>query len=204
MRQRTPFFRWFRTIPILSMAFVGALSMGLVNLPSFAPTEMVMHYLFPVQYREEILNSSARYGVDPLLVCSIIKCESGWDAAAESDAGAVGLMQLMPSTSEELANNGIVDGWTYDHTNLTDPATNIEYGCAYLAQLQYQLSSTDEVIAAYNAGPASVKSWLQSSGDLSDVIDFPETAMYLTRVKDSYARYQELYTETLEEREASQ
>lgn len=196
MEERPRFFRWYRTIPILIMALVTALSFGMVSLPS----SLARRYLFPVNYREAILESSARHGVDPLLVCAIISCESGWDAQAQSAAGAVGLMQLMPSTSQELADYGLVDVWGYDPTQLTDPATNIEYGCAYVAQLQSQLGSTDEVIAAYNAGPGSVVSWLSGGGQIAEVIAFPETALYLERVRDSYDRYQQLYDETLSER----
>lgn len=183
-------------MPIMAMALMVALTFGLLALPS----SLVRRYILPINYEQEILASSARHGVDPLLVCAIIQCESKWDAAAYSDAGAVGLMQLMPATSQELAAFGLVDGSTYDAANLTDPGTNIEYGSAYLAQLQSALGSTDEVIAAYNAGPGAVQSWLQGGGDIGDAIDFPETAVYLTRVKETYARYQQFYDETLNER----
>jgi soluble lytic murein transglycosylase len=135
-----------------------------------------------------------------LLTCAIIKCESNWNEAAVSDAGAVGLMQMMPATSAELAEWGVVDVWSYDPSNLTDPTTNIEYGCAYLGQLQLRLGSLDEVVAAYNAGPGSVEQWLSGGGDIADVIDFPETALYLKRVNETYERYQQLYTETLDPR----
>jgi soluble lytic murein transglycosylase len=109
-------------------------------------------------------------------------------------------MQMMPATSAELAEWGVVDVWSYDPSNLTDPTTNIEYGCAYLGQLQLRLGSLDEVVAAYNAGPGSVEQWLSGGGDIADVIDFPETALYLKRVNETYERYQQLYTETLDPR----
>ncbi len=199
MNGRPRFFRWYRTLPLLAMLMVAVLCFGMASLP----TTLGRRYLFPVEHREAILDSSSRHGVDPLLVCAIIKCESNWDADALSEAGAVGLMQLLPSTSQELADYGLVDLWAYDPTDLTDPDTNIEYGCAYLSQLQSQLSSTDEVIAAYNAGPGSVEEWrAESDGftDITELIAFPETALYLQRVKESHARYQQLYTETLSER----
>ncbi len=196
MNHRVRFFRWYRLLPILAMLFAGLASFGLVRVPG----NLARKYLYPIEYREAILDSSSRHGVDPLLVCAVIKCESNWDETAVSDAGAVGLMQMMPSTSEELASWGLVDTYTYDPNNLTDPATNIEYGCTYLSQLQARLGSTDEVIAAYNAGPSSVEEWLAGGGDIADVIGFPETVLYLTRVKENYERYQQFYTETLRER----
>lgn len=190
------FWRWYRLIPILSMAVVAALSFGLISLPS----SLIRRYMFPVHYESLILDSSSRHGVDPLLACAIIKCESNWNASITSDAGAVGLMQLMPTTSAGLAEYGLVDGGSYDPANLTDPGTNIEYGCAYLGQLQNQLGSTDEVIAAYNAGPGSVEEWLSNGGSITEVISFPETAFYLKRVNEAYKYYQRYYTETLSER----
>lgn len=196
MRECPRFWRWYRTLPILAMLVVVGLTYGLSAMPS----SLARRYLFPVSYRDAILSSSERHSVDPLLVCAIIKCESGWNASAVSDAGAVGLMQLMPSTSQELADYGLVDAWGYDPSDLTTPETNIEYGCAYLGQLGSLLASTDEVICAYNAGPGSVEGWLSGGGDIADVIAFPETALYLKRVKDAYNSYQALYTETLSER----
>lgn len=196
MGDKVRFWRWYRTVPILAMALASALSFGIVGLPQ----EAVRRYILPVHHESAIVESSIRHGVDPLLTCAIIKCESNWNEAAVSDAGAVGLMQMMPATSAELAEWGVVDVWSYDPSNLTDPTTNIEYGCAYLGQLQLRLGSLDEVVAAYNAGPGSVEQWLSGGGDIADVIDFPETALYLKRVNETYERYQQLYTETLDPR----
>ena len=195
MSRQTRFWRWYRTVPILAMALMVGLTFGLTALPA----SLMRKYYLPVHHREAILSSSERYGVDPLLVCAIIKCESGWNELAVSDAGAIGLMQMMPSTSEDMVAYGVVDSWSYDPQNLTDPATNIEYGCAYLSQLQSQLSSIDEVIAAYNAGPGSVENWLSGGGDITEAIDFPETAKYLARVKEMHVLYQKFYDEELNE-----
>lgn len=196
MSERVRFWRWYRTLPILVMFLVAALCI----VPFSLPSSLLRRFVYPVRYQEQIIDSSTRHGVDPHLVCAIIKCESDWDEGAQSVAEAVGLMQLLPTTSSELANNGFVDYWTYNPTNLTDPTTNIEYGCAYLAQLQGQLDSTDEVIAAYNAGPGSVEGWLADGGVITEVIGYPETALYLMRVNEAYERYQQLYTDTLSER----
>ena len=196
MNDRPRFWRWYRTVPILAMALVCAMSYGLVGLPQ----TLMRRFLYPVRYESAIIESSERHGVDPLLTCAIIKCESNWNESVVSGAGAVGLMQMMPATSAELAEQGVVDVWSYDPSDLTDPSTNIEYGCAYIGQLQSHLGTLDEVVAAYNAGPGSVEEWLSGGGDIADVIGFPETAHYLKRVNETYERYTDLYTETLDPR----
>lgn len=204
MDQRFRFWRWYRSIPIVLMGALLALSLGL----SLVPSRIVRRILFPVEHSVQINGAAARYGVDPYLVAAVIKCESNWDENAQSGAGAVGLMQLMPETAQEVARLGLVDTSAYDYSDLTDPTVNIEYGTAYLGYLQGQLGSTDEVIAAYNAGLGSVQKWNESSAQSSDTlssstsdfqsrIQYPETALYVQRVNDAYAHYQKLYPEGL-------
>ncbi len=189
------FFRWYRTVPIAIMLVFCLVSAGI----SFAPTGLVRGLLFPVHHASIIKSASQRYGVDEHLICAVIKCESNWDDKAVSGAGAVGLMQLMPTTSSELVRLGLVDGDAYDPNNLTDAETNIEFGTAYLSYLQKNLNTQDEVIAAYNAGLGSVSSWLQNGADVSEQIQYAETAAYLVRVNDAYERYQRLYPNGIED-----
>ncbi len=160
-----------------------------------APRQIVRQLLFPVSHASQIRDSAERHGVDPYLVCAVIKCESGWDADASSSAGAVGLMQLLPATAQEMARLGLVDSSSFGTGNLTDPATNIEYGTAYLAYLQRTLGTRDEVIAAYNAGVGNVQGWLGGGGEISSKIEYAETSAYLVRVNEAYEHYKELYPE---------
>ena len=197
MNRRTRFFRWFRVLPLLAVVIVGALSLAV----GVAPKSLLRKYVFPITYREAILDSSYRHGVDPRLVCAIITNESGWDASAYSAAGAAGLMQVMPSTAETLVGLGYVDGWSYDASNLLDPTTNIEYGVACIDFLDDNLGDTDQVIAAYNAGIGTVQEWMSSgSVSVSDVIAYPETRIYLVKVNETYKIYQKLYDENLNDK----
>ncbi|MBQ6395632.1 MAG: lytic transglycosylase domain-containing protein [Atopobiaceae bacterium] len=162
--------------------------MLLLGLASFAvsafPQMFGQMVLAPVSYTDDLLASCERHGVDPYLACAVIKCESGWDASIESSAGAVGLMQLMPDTALEVADMGLVDRSIYDPTNLTDPATNIEYGCAYLGYLIRYFGNEEVAVAAYNAGMGWVEQWTAPGYEsFDDVIEFPETASYLVRVR---------------------
>ncbi|MCH3943534.1 MAG: lytic transglycosylase domain-containing protein [Atopobiaceae bacterium] len=196
-RSRTRFWRWYRTVPILAMGLMLAIALTI----EWTPAQVTRAILYPVRYDQQIDDSAARHGVDPYLVCAVIKCESDWNASASSSAGAVGLMQLMPDTADEVLSLGLVNGKAYPSSDLTDASVNIEYGCAYLAYLQRQLGSTDEVIAAYNAGIGKVESWTSgssSSTDLSTLIEYPETKAYLARVKQALANYQALYPSGIE------
>ena len=190
----TRFFRWFRTIPIMVMLALCVVTAGI----GIAPAKVVRKVLYPVRYAEIIKSASQRYGVDEYLVCAVVKCESNWDPNVTSSAGAVGLMQMMPSTSAEVARLGLVDSRTYNPNDLTDPATNIEYGTAYLAYLQRNLKSQDEVIAAYNAGLGSVSQWTANGGNVNETVQFAATASYLVRVNDAQGRYRQLYPDGIE------
>lgn len=183
------FFAWYRMVPLAFVLLLGAVS----YLYSYAPSAL-LSYLYPLRYEEEISASSARHTVDPMLVAAVIETESGWDSHAASSRGAQGLMQLMPETAQDMIDLGLVDADEYHADELDDPATNIEFGCAYLAYLiDYFNGSIDSAIAAYNAGLSHVNDWTEQDTVLHNAITFPETQAYLIRVNNAWDRYQELY-----------
>lgn len=194
--KRLRFWRWFRTIPILLMVLALALSWFFSEFP----VPSIGRLFYPVSSASAIEQAASDYGVDPDLIAAVIKSESNWDSSALSSVGATGLMQVMPSTAQDLAARGIVDSSVYDPSNLTDPTTNIEYGTAYLAQLLKNTGSTEEAIAAYNAGPGATTSWKSTASDgdeFTDLIQYPETASYLRNVMSAYEQYQKLYPDGL-------
>lgn len=189
---------WPQILVIVGVVALVAIGVALM----MRPKESVQQGIYPVEYREAILESCERHNVSPQLVCAIIKCESNWREDVESAAGAVGLMQVMPSTASSLVGLGYVDEAAYPSDNLADPLINIEYGCATLDFLQHQFENEEEVIAAYNAGVGTVQNWLAAPGTSSfkDRISYPETLAYLNRVLDALANYRELYDDGLNER----
>ena len=190
MARRDRGFRWYRKLPVTILLILALVSLAY----RFVPGSVLRQVAYPVSYTSLIEESAERHGVDPYLVCAIIKCESNWDETVVSNAGAIGLMQVMPETAENMATWGLVDSQQYSCDNLQDPATNIEYGCAILSYLDRQFGSQDAVIAAYNAGIGAVSSWIDEGDDgVSLVIRYPETAIYLERVNHALVRYRELY-----------
>jgi soluble lytic murein transglycosylase len=106
------------------------------------------------QVARTIAEESRRHGLDPALVLAVIHVESRYDAYAVSPVGAMGLMQILPATGEELAaKEGIV--WRGPQT-LFDPIVNVRLGVAYLNELTTRYGNTAMALAAYNWGPGHI------------------------------------------------
>lgn len=193
--KRVRFWRCFRTVPITAMALLLAVSLTMEHLPA----HFMRTFFYPVNYTQVIKQASQRYGVDEYLVCAMILCESHWNVDAQSAAGAQGLMQVMPTTAKDLSTRGIIKGF-YSPTNLFDPATNINFGVCYLAQLLKHADTQEEAIAAYNAGPALASNWADTAeeiagADILSAIQYPETRLYLLRVQNACSEYKKYYPE---------
>lgn len=119
------------------------------------------------RYDALIRRHASNYGVRADLVRAVIQVESGFNPRARSPKGAVGLMQLMPTTAAAL---GVADRY--------DPAENIRGGVAYLSRLLRQYEGNEELaLAAYNAGPQAVARYG------NDVPPYRETRDYVRRVR---------------------
>jgi hypothetical protein len=143
---------------------VPADSLGAVSIP--APTEPTQSAL-PLS--EVVDTASATFHLDPDLVNSVIHAESGFNPRAVSPKGARGLMQLMPSTANQLGVN-----------NVFDPQANVTGGSRYLRELleRYNFDLL-KALAAYNAGPERVEQY-------RGIPPFRETRAYVARVVHEY------------------
>ncbi len=138
----------------------------------------------------------AEKGVDPYLVHSIIRQESLFQTDALSRAGAVGLMQLIPSTGEETARRlGI---HAFRRGDLLKPALNVRLGTAFLSGLLKRYDGDFlRAVAAYNAGPKAVETWWKEAGGdqalFLEKIAYAETRAYVRRVFATLLRYYRIY-----------
>jgi soluble lytic murein transglycosylase len=177
-----------RWILIGVVVILGAATWMFLRGPAFWQRQY-----YPLHYEAQIVDSATRQKVNPSLVAAVINAESGWSADTRSSAGAVGLMQVLPSTAQDLARRGMVDGKRFPPTALAEPAVNIEYGTAYLRFLVARYHVVETALAAYNAGLRHADEWAAKGGDIRTAIEFPETKHYVLSVMRGKDRYQQLY-----------
>jgi len=117
------------------------------------------------QYDNLITSVARNQGMNPSVIKSIIEVESGYNPYARSSKGAMGLMQLMPQTAQDL---GVTDPW--------DPMENITGGTKYISWLIRKYNGNLMLaLAAYNAGPSAVDSY-------GGIPPYQETADYVRNV----------------------
>ncbi len=147
-------------------------------------------FFFPLYHAEYI----TKLGYENYkLVHSVIKAESNFNNKVKSSKGAVGVMQILPSTA-----NFIVEKYSLKKGDLYDAEYNILIGVFYIKYLEKKFLYVENVLAAYNAGEGNVIKWLKdirysNDGKSLDDIPFEETRNYVKRVKKFYKIYDFLY-----------
>lgn len=149
--------------------------------------------LFPEAWWDTIKTESAKNGLDPYMVASLIRQESEFNPSVISYANAYGLMQIEPSVGKSLARQeGISNFQTYQ---LLNPEINIRLGTKYLKQLIDHFGGVQEyALAAYNAGDSRVVDW-QSAGPYHGIDEFVESIPF-TQTRDyvqAILRNEEIY-----------
>ena len=155
--------------------------------------------MYPIKYSEYVYKYSEEYNVDPIMVFAIIKAESNFNPNVVSSSKAIGLMQLMDTTAEEIAGKLGVE--FMKGASLYNPELNIRFGTKYFAQLMKEYNDNYLLaLTAYNAGIGNVKKWIEQGiikADGSDIenIPFKETNNYVRKIVRDYKIYKDLYAE---------
>jgi len=145
-----------------------------------------------------IIQEYARTGIDPYLVAGLIREESLYDGRATSPVGALGLMQLMPTTAKVVATRLGLPAPRREA--LFDTHLNIQLGTAYVTRLLRKFKGNlVYTVAAYNAGPKAVQHWIANNShrepdEFMELIAYRETRQYVKRVLTSYRLYRMLFS----------
>lgn len=192
---------YYQTIPVYRSSLFAATRLAFAADQSFAQIPAaVLRLAYPLNFADVIMPLAEEYGLDPLLIASIVRQESSFDPTAQSFAGARGLMQLMPTTANDIAARLALGDFTLQ--DLVRPIVNIELGSFYLRSMQsYQGDSIPGALLSYNAGPGNASAWLVAAGDdveqLYEAITFAESKLYLELISENYTVYRYLYGDSV-------
>lgn len=155
-------------------------------------------HFYPIKYQEEIEHCCKDYNLDILLIYSIINVESSFNIDAVSPKGAIGLMQILPSTAQFISTKLKVENY-----DLKNAQTNITFGCYYVRYLLNKYQERDTAICAYNAGEGKVNEWLKNenyskNGKTLYNVPYKETREYLEKINKNYKRYSFLYNKIVD------
>lgn len=175
------------------LAFREALALsknGKLTGPELRP------FLYPQAHREIVEREAGSRGIDPVLVWSLMRQESAFDANAVSSADAIGLMQLLPTTAARIAKDaGVSDA---SREALFDPETNIRLGTSYLSGLMREFEGRLVLaLAAYNAGENAARRWRNAGSGLSEdelieSITYRETRDYVKKIVRNMRNYRRI------------
>lgn len=178
---------------------IDGINLGWAMVEDGGWDETALRIAFPFPYRELVRREAEEWGVDPIMLAALIRQESAFKADIVSHAGAIGLMQVMPPTGEQLARVHGPDGFSPDA--LTTPEVNLHLGSAFLVDMTRRFDGAlPLVLSAYNAGPSRAVRWRtfpEASDELrfTERIPFVETRGYVKNVRRNLGLYRALYGE---------
>ena len=155
-----------------------------------------LRLMYPLAYGDVIRLEAAAHRIDPALVAALIHQESSFNPRATSRAGAVGLMQVLPSVGADIAQSQRMT--SYERVLLYQPDVNVRLGMAHLDAMLRQYPRVEYALAAYNAGGAPVRRWREKRGTedpelFIERIPYDETRDYVRILLRNQAVYRTLY-----------
>ena len=182
-----------KQIIIVAIILIFCILIAFLNIPI-----RIQKIIYKKDYEEYVQKYSQQYSVDENLVYALIKAESNFNANAQSSKGAIGLMQLMETTAQDvckrmdlnISNNELKE-------KLLEPEININIGTKYLSILIQQYGNVEIAITAYNAGIGTVDNWIEkdiikADGSNVEKIPYKETNNYVRKILRDYKIYTNL------------
>ncbi|MCI9409243.1 MAG: lytic transglycosylase domain-containing protein [Oscillospiraceae bacterium] len=176
----------------LIIVLLGLIIWAVCNMEGFSKK-----YVYPIGYSDMVETASMETGIDKYLIYAVIRTESNFNAEAESEVGARGLMQLMEDAFDWVKFR-MEDDRSVTYDDMYDPGYNIEYGSFLLKLLYEEYGDERTALAAYHSGRGSVNGWLEdknysSDGKTLDKIPSDTTEHYVKKVMTAYEGYTNLY-----------
>ncbi len=181
----------YRESIIAAADVIIASNQGTLAVPPF-----IARMRFPAYYIDVIRPAAREREIDPLLMLSLIRQESLFNTFSTAGAGEKGLMQVIPSTAQYIAEQ--LDWQDYQHSDLFRPFAGVAFGAYYInEQLELFDQNAIAALAAYNAGPGRAYDWNALSGGDPDLfmttITIDSTRHYVQFIYRNYNIYRELY-----------
>jgi soluble lytic murein transglycosylase len=174
----------FAAISVLAIAGIGAWVVE-------SEPDWYLRSRYPLEYEHVLRVHAKNHDLDPAFLAAVVYVESRFDPNAHSEAGALGLMQLLPETAEGIALR--TGGTDFVVADLRDPEINVRYGSWYLDHLLEKYGTRELALAAYHAGQGNVDEWLRTGSEIA----FPETRDYVRRVTELERVYSRVYRDEL-------
>jgi soluble lytic murein transglycosylase len=174
-----------------ALGVFAAVAVAVLAFVQYGEPAWLQRLRYPLDYKTIIRAHARNYRLQPALLAAVIYAESKFHSDAKSSSGALGLMQLQPSTAEGIAVR--TGGSRFEVADLYDPEINIRYGSWYLRHLLDKYGNERLALAAYNAGQRNVDEWRKEGVG----IQFGETRHYVKHVEDLKGVYRHAYASQL-------
>ena len=172
---------------------------GYLRFPLDSLDREYWEHLFPLGWADILRARAGRHRLDPYLVAALVRQESEFNPVARSRVGALGLMQIMPSTGRSLFRRLGIAG--FSNRKLTVPDVSLRLGTFHLKEVLAKFDGqVEKALAGYNAGDSRVPQWMKLGpfkeiAEFVETIPFSETRGYVQSVMRNRAMYERLYAE---------